>query len=151
MRPVLLVAGVLSIAALAFLVYSCSRAPASGSFTAPIGRFPPDSVTYLAAARSYLVRSNDGSFAALSEVDADPASRLNGCVIRYRSDLSAAGEQGIFRDDCSGALFDREGKAIQDPLPPMQRHPVQIADGNLAVRIRVCVNGGTSNSEPCRE
>jgi len=151
LRPVLIVAGILAVATVAFLIYSCSRAPARGSFSAPVAQFPLGSVTYLASGRSYLVRSDDGGFVALSEVVADPASRLNGCLIRYRADLSAGSVQGVFRDSCSGTMFDRSGKAIQGSSPSMQRHPVQVTGGNVTVKLRSCLNGESGVPEACRE
>jgi hypothetical protein len=153
LRPVLVVIALLGLASSAFLIYSCSHAPPVGSFSAPINRFPANSVTYLSSGRSYLVRMEDGSFLALSEVDADPANRLKGCVIRYRPDLTGAGKQGAFRDDCSGALFDLEGLAIEGGSPPMQRHPVQVTDRNVSVRFKICISGGPGGgaAEPCRE
>jgi hypothetical protein len=150
LRPVLAVFVVLLLAAAGFAIYSCARAPASGTFVDSVHHYPPDSVTYLASGRSYLVRLSGGSFLALSEVEADAADRQQGCVIRFRADLSADGQVGVFRDDCHGALFNREGIAVQGSAPPMQQHPVQVNGDAVSVNFRSCL-GSNSRPEPCRE
>lgn len=151
--PVLAVAAILVVAALVFSTYSCLRSSAgAGTFTAPVSQFPAGSVTYVAADHMYVIHSDDGAFSSLSEVEADQADRLAGCLIRYRPDLSSAGETGVFRDDCHGTLFNRAGVAIQGSAPAMQQHPVRAGKDTLVVDIKACMSGGDSPSnEPCRE
>jgi hypothetical protein len=153
LRPVLVVAAILLLAAATYIGYSCTRSIGrGGGFSDQVSHYATGSVTYLAAGRSYLVRREDGSFVALSEVEADPADRVAGCLIRYRPDLSAAGQTGVFRDDCHGVLFSRDGIAIQGSAPPMEQHPVQVSGSQVSVRFNVCQAGGGSDAaESCRE
>jgi hypothetical protein len=153
LRPVLVVGAVLLLGAIVFLGYSCTHAGGAGTtFSDSAKRYPTGSVTYLSSTRSYLVRRQDSSFLSLSEVEASPDDRVTGCIIRYRSDLSSAGQNGVFRDDCHGTLFDRDGVAIQDSSVPMQRHPVQLEGDQLTVRFKACLSGGNDGApEQCRE
>jgi hypothetical protein len=152
LRPVAVVTAILLLGAFGYLGYTCVHASPAGSFVAPITRFAPGSVTYLAQGRTYLVRSDDGSFLALSEVEANAADRLAGCVIRFRPDLSAGDEKGVFRDDCHGTVFNHEGIAVQGSSDPMQQHPVLAGKSDISVRLRECLaGGGNSSVEPCRE
>ncbi len=153
LRPVLIVFAVLLLVAAGFAVYSCTRSATSdGTFSDKVADYPPGSVTYLASGRTYLVRENDGSFLALSEVEAASADRQQGCIIRYRPDLSAAGQAGIFRDDCHGTLFNREGLAVRGDAPPMQQHPVQVEGSGMSVRFTSCrATTAGAAPEPCRE
>jgi len=153
LRPVVIVGAILLLCSVAYLGYSCARSSASGgSFTAPVSRYPTGTVTYIAPARTYLVRREDSSFLALSEVEDSASDRLAGCVIRYRADLSAAGVTGVFRDDCHATLFSRDGVAIQGSAPPMQQHPVRPGKDEVVVQITMCLGGGGLGlQEPCRE
>lgn len=153
LRPVLIVAAILALAALAYAGYSCVHTSGgSGNFSAPVSQFPAGSVTYIALDRMYLARRDDGSFVTLSEIEAAQADRTTGCVIRYRPDLSAEGQAGVFRDDCHGTLFNRDGIAIQGSAPPMQQHPVRASKDTVVVETKVCLTGGGSAApEPCRE
>jgi hypothetical protein len=149
-KPVLAGLVILVAVIAGLLIYSCAHAPPSGSFTDRASRYSPGSVTYLAAGRTYLLNEPDGTFVALSEVDADADARLKGCIIRYRPDLSAGNQSGVFRDDCGGTLFDREGMPVQGSSPPMQRHAVQVAEGNVTVRFNRCLSASGA-AETCRE
>lgn len=152
LRPVLIVTTILSIGALGYLGYSCVSSAGSGSsYSAPVSRFSPDSVTYLAAARTYLVRQTDGTFIALSEIEPDQPDRIGGCVIRFRPDLQANGVMGVFRDDCHGALYGRDGRPLTGSAAPMQRHPVESSGTEVRVLFTVCLSGSDGTTvEPCR-
>lgn len=149
LRPVLLIAAVLLLAFAVYTGYSCLRSGGNGSFSGPVDHFPPGSVTYLQAGGTYLVRQPDGAFIALSEQEADDADRTAGCVIRWRPDLAAAGERGVFRDDCHGVLFNRQGTAVQGSAPPMQRRPVTVSGSTVTVQLTHCENA-VGTAEVCR-
>jgi hypothetical protein len=153
LRPVLAIAALIVVALIGIAGYSCIRSSGGrDSFSAPESRFPPGTVTYIAAGRFYLVRNDNGNFLALSEVEDSQADRIAGCLIRYRPDLSAGNQAGVFRDDCHGTQFDRQGVAIDGSAPAMQQHPVRVAGGTVTVRFRDCLAGGGSpDPEPCRE
>jgi hypothetical protein len=132
LRPVLVVGCLLLLAGFGYLGYSCVQASErAGTFTDEASHYAPGSVTYVASGRTYLVRTSDGAFLALSEVEADDTDRVAGCVIRYLADLSIAGETGLFRDDCHGVVFSRNGSAIDGAAPPMQRHLVLQSSENV--------------------
>jgi hypothetical protein len=153
LRPVLAVAAVLLVGLLIYAGYSCVRSSGgSDSFSAPVNRFPLDSVTYVAPGRFYLVHTDTGAFVALSEVEDAPADRIAGCLIRYRPDLGSGDEKGVFRDDCHGTLFNRDGDAVEGSAPSMQRHPVRVTNGNVTVPLKECIaGGGAATPEVCRE
>jgi hypothetical protein len=148
MRVLLPIVAVLAVAAAVYVGYTLTQSLGSGSsFSDRVANYPPDSVTYLSNGRTYLVRQNDGTFLALSEVEASATDRIAGCLIRY-----LPGKQGAFRDDCHGVMFNLEGVAVQGAAPPMQRHPVTVHGGKLTVQLKVCLQGGSSDQiEPCRE
>jgi hypothetical protein len=153
LRPVAIVVVILLAIGVGYLAYSCARSSGSSStFTDQVSHYPPNSVTYIAPARTYLVRQGDGSFLALSEVEAVREDRVAGCIIRFRPDLSAGGEPGVFRDDCHGVLFGRDGAPVGAASPPMQRHPVTSDGKTVSLRFHVCLSGsGGGQEEPCRE
>ena len=152
LRPVLIIAAILAACVAGYLSYSCiSAAGAGAGFSAPVSRFSPDSVTYLDAGRTYLVRQPDGGFLALSEAEPDRQDQISGCVIRYRPDLQAGGTTGVFRDDCHGALYGRDGQPLGGSGPPMQRHPVEVNGSQVRVNFAVCLSGsGDQSAEACR-
>jgi hypothetical protein len=150
LRPVLIVAALLILALAAYGGYACVQSTSGGStFSDSVAHYAPGSVTYLASARTYLVRQADGSFLALSDAEANEADRIAGCLIRYRPDLRAAGETGVFWDDCHGVLFNRMGAAVQGSSAPMQRHPVSASGGRVTVRITSCVDAA-NQPQACR-
>lgn len=146
LRPVLAVAAILLLVLIAYGAYSCSQSLAQGAvFRDQVSHYPVNSVTYLSAGRTYLVHLGNGSFIALSEIESSPADRADGCIIRYRPDVSAAGQRGVFVDDCKGVDFNTMGIAIQGTAPPMQRHPVSVHGGAVTVSLKSCLAGGGGN------
>ena len=111
--------------------------------------------SFIAERNIYLVRLADGSFLALSDLDAynrarpgqrcrvspigasDPA--LPPLLAQYRNEFSpaAAGANFLFRDPCAGTLYDFTGVRVGSPGPNLDRHAVSL-DG--AGRITVDVN-----------
>lgn len=150
-RPVVIIGSLLLLALIGYLGYSCAATlGGSANYSAPVSRFAPNSVTYLAGSGTYLVRLADGSFLALSEAEATSADRVAGCVIRYRPDLSAGGQQGVFRGDCHGTLYNRMGIAVQGSALPMQRHPVNVRGNQVIVMPKQCLQSGTNQPQACR-
>ena len=109
-------------------------------------------VEYIGERNFYLVRLGDGSFLALSDLDAanrastqrrcraapiptsDPA--LPGLLDRYRARLSPAATQStlLFREDCNGAIYDLTGARLDQDGPNLDRYPVSIRkDGKVGV------------------
>ena len=141
LRPVLIVAALIVLALVVYGGYSCVRSAGAGSsFSDSVSHYPPGSVTYLARERTYLVHQTDGSFLALSDAEANDTDRVSGCLIRFRPDLHAAGETGVFWDDCHGVLFNRLGTAVQGSSAAMQRHPVSVSSGTVAVHFKDCLS-----------
>jgi hypothetical protein len=153
LRPVVIVAVILLAIVAGYLGYACVHSSSgSSTFTDQVNHYAPGSVTYIAPARTYIARQPDGSFLALSEIEAAQADRVAGCVIRYRPDLSAGSETGIFRDDCHGVVFNREGLPIDGASPPMQRHPITSDGKTMALHFRMCLGPtGEGQEQPCRE
>jgi hypothetical protein len=152
LRPVVAVVAILLLAGAAYLGYSCvsTRQPGA-SFADTVAHYPPDSVTYLANGRTYLVRMANGEFLALSEAEANRSDRIAGCLIRFQADLQQAGETGLFRDDCHGVVYDRQGLPQTDGQAPMQRHVVVQTANTVQVRFDLCLGGGGANTpEACR-
>jgi len=102
----------------------------------------------------YLVKLADGSFLALSDLDAAnraspqrrcrvspmPAddARLPGLLQRFGSRFSeqAGSSTLLFREDCNGAVYDVAGARLDGEGPNLDRYPVDVrADGKLTVEV----------------
>ena len=117
------------------------------------------SVEYVAKSNFYLVRLQDGTFLALSDLDAanrasaqrrcrvaplstaDPA--LPGLVAKYAARMSpgAAGSTLLFREDCNLALYDFTGTRLDADGPNLDRLAITLTgDGKLSVNVtkRTC-------------
>ncbi len=109
-------------------------------------------VEFVSQRNFYLVRLADGSFLALSDLDAanraspqrrcraSPMAagdaRLPGLLQRFGSRLSdqAGGSTLLLREDCNGAIYDVAGARLDGEGPNLDRYPVEIrADGKLSV------------------
>lgn len=117
--------------------------------------YAPGTATFVPDRNVYLVRLGDGTFLALSDLDApnrarpgqrcrvspigrnDPA--LPELVDRYRDQFSpaAAAANFLFRDPCAGTLYDFTGVRVGTPGPNLDRHPVSLND---AGRITIDLN-----------
>lgn len=96
--------------------------------------FAPGSITPFYEQNFYLVRLEDGSWLALFARATHPASRQQGCYIRWREEFSYDNRQGWFLDECSGSIYDRDGSRVGGPTPrDMDSFPVKVEDGRVFV------------------
>lgn len=125
----------------------------------PAESYGAGSVEFVAARNFYVVRLGDGSFVALSDLDAanrgnaqrrcrvaplpiaDP--ELPGLVATYAGRMSAkaAGSTLLFREVCNSAVYDVTGVRLDMEAPNLERHPVDIdSAGRLTVDVskRIC-------------
>jgi hypothetical protein len=111
-------------------------------------------VEFVSQRNLFLVRLADGSFLALSDLDAanraspqrrcrvspmpvDDA-RLPGLLQRFgsRSSEQAGGSTLLFREDCNGAIYDVAGARLDAAGPNLDRYPVGVrSDGKLTVDV----------------
>ncbi len=129
------------------------------------------SVEFIGEHNVYLVKLRDGSFLALSDLDAanratpqrrcrvsqintaDPV--LPGLLDKYGPGFSknASGAALLFREICNGALYDLTGLRVDRDGPPLDRFPVATsADGHLTVDVsrRQCASSGLGPFAACR-
>jgi hypothetical protein len=130
------------------------------------------SVEYVSKSNFYLVRLQDGTFLALSDLDApnrasaqrrcrvaplnsaDPA--LPGLVAKYATRMSpdAAGSSLLFREDCNLAIYDFTGTRLDADGPNLDRLAITLTDaGKLAVNVtkRTCTRReGTESAVPAK-
>ena len=126
---------------------------------APADSYGNGSVEYIAERNFYLVRLVDGSFVALSDLDAanrrnaqrrcrvapipTTDSQLPDLLTEYAGRMSAkaAGTTLLFREDCNSAIYDVTGVRLDSEAANLERHPVDIdSAGRLIVDVskRVC-------------
>ena len=130
------------------------------------------SVEYVSKSNFFLVRLQDGTFLALSDLDArnrasaqrrcrvaplniaDPA--LPGLLARYAPRMSpnAAGSTLLFREDCNLAVYDFTGTRLDSDGPNLDRLAVTLTGGGkLAVDVtkRICTrHEGRETAVPAR-
>ncbi len=125
----------------------------------PVSRFPPHTVTYIAAARAFVVHEHGDDIFALYEqsswvqmvhpswaqchvrwypvpADAPTPSRSQGWPRDLSWDAYAtatASDHGLFREPCSGSAFDVYGNSIFGPSTPLDRDAVRIANGRVVI------------------
>lgn len=143
--------GVLAAAAIGFFE---SGANSGKLVLAPADSYANSSVEFVAARNLYLVRLGDGTFVALSDLDAanraggqrrcrvapiaraDP--KLPGLLTAYAGRMSAkaAGAALLFREDCNSAVYDATGVRLDSDAVNLDRHPVAIDQaGRLTVDV----------------
>ncbi len=111
--------------------------------------YAPSSITFEPNYNLYIVRMSDGTFIALSDLDAanraSPGRRcrvqpiptddpeLPGILERHRNAFSprAAGSTAVFRESCNGALYDVTGVRINGEGPNLDRHDVEVDDSGF--------------------
>lgn len=107
--------------------------------------YAPGSVEYVGNANLFLVRLRDGSFVALSDLDApnratsarrcrvalvglnDPGLGASAETLQRQMSASAAGASAILREACNGAVYDIAGARLEGDGPNLDRYPVTIA------------------------
>ena len=137
--------------AVAFLGSTCIRGGGRRStFEAPLSRFAPDDPVFVSTKGLYVVRLAAGEVLALDHNESRREDTINGCVIRYRETLQAAGRTGLFRSDCTGTLYDLTGTPVECAAPPMKRHPVKVEGNTLKVDLNTCTEGATGRTVPCK-
>ena len=126
------------------------------------------SVEYLGEKNFFLVRLGDGSFLALSDLDAANrsnqarrcrvqltpinASSLGVPVAELRSRMSAqvSGTNSVLAESCNGAIYDVAGTLLSaGEGPNLDRHPISVSDdGHLVVetRTRECSERSTGSA-----
>lgn len=117
--------------------------------------YAPGAAEYIGASNFYLVRLRDGSFLALSDLDAaNHANQSHRCrvqltpinaaslgvpVERLRGQASpqAAGANVVLTESCNGAIYDITGLRLDSPGRNLDLHPVSIGkDGHVMVNVR---------------
>lgn len=79
----------------------------------------------------WVVRRGDGPVVALLTID--PHS---GCRVEWRADRQHAGVSPIFRDPCTGSIYDGSGRRLFGPAPRgLDRFPASIDFGARAIVI----------------
>ena len=136
--------------AVAFLASTCIRGGERTTFTATLARFAPEDPVFVSSKQFYVVRLASGEVLALDQHEARREDHINGCVIRYRETLQAAGRTGLFRSDCTGTLYDRTGTPLDGSAPPMKRHPVTVSGAGIKVDVKTCTEGATGRVVPCK-
>ena len=113
------------------------------------------SVEFVGAKNFFLVRLRDGSFLALSDLDAaNRANQAQRCRVQLtpvtaaslgvtaeqlRSQMSpaASGANAVLAESCNGAIYDIAGTLLGAEGPNLDRHPVRVGDdGHLVVETR---------------
>jgi hypothetical protein len=137
----------------------------------PAAAYPAGTLEFVQAHNVYLVKLRDGSFLALSDLDA--ANRANqarrcrvspinpvdpvlpGLLEKYAPKFSPAAANGnlIFRETCNGALYDLSGWRLDGAGPPLDRFETGInTEGQVTVELsnRLCAAESGDNYKPCR-
>lgn len=147
-RLACLIPGFLLVVAIAVgggLVFvNCLRASPSSSYTTKIDALPEGTPVFLSVPGIYLVRSG-ADVIALDHNELRREDTIQGCVIRYRETLEAAGRRGLFRSDCTGTLYGLDGTPL-DGGPPMKRHPVKRDGDRVTVDYTTCISPGEANA-----
>ncbi|MBA4180812.1 MAG: hypothetical protein C0506_09510 [Anaerolinea sp.] len=139
----------LILVALAGIAFLESGANTGKVILDPAEAYARGSVEFVGKEHLYLVRLTDGTFLALSDLDAanranlqrrcrvspvpvsDPwlpqlLERLGG-----RMSAGAAGSTLVFREDCNQAVYDVTGLRLDADAPNLDRYPVSISETGL--------------------
>lgn len=128
---------------------NCLRDSPSTRYTTQIEALPEGEPLFLSGPGIYLVRQAD-EVIALDHHVFTREEALQGCVIRYRETLEAAGRRGLFRSDCTDTLYDLDGTPVQGQGLPMKRHPVTRDGDRVTVDFETCISPGEGNAVvPC--
>ena len=119
----------------------CLTASGPDSYTTRIDALPEGEPVFLSDPGIYLVRQGD-EVIALAHHEPRREDALQGCFIRYRETLEAAGRRGLFRSDCTGTLYGLDGAAVQGDGLPMKRHPVERDGDRITVDFTTCTGPG---------
>ncbi len=85
----------------------------------------------------WMTLDDDGTATALSSM-VSPAS----CVVAWRAQLRIEGVTGVYRDNCGGPAYDRDGAAILGAAPRgLDRYNVRVAGNKVIVDLSRVVLG----------
>lgn len=154
----MLILFIIGIGIVFFIAFMESGADTGKEVLQPASAYPPGTVQYESKHNYYVVRTADGAFLALSDLDAanrasarkcrvaqvdlqDPA--LPGLLQQYASKMSpqAVGSTLLFRENCNSAVYDFTGLRLDGPGPNLDRYPVSVNnEGRLTVDVtrRTC-------------
>jgi hypothetical protein len=119
----------------------CLTASEADSYTTRIDALPEGEPVFLSGPGIYLVRRGD-EVIALDHNELRREDAVQGCFIRYRETLEAAGRRGLFRSDCTGTSYGLDGVPVEGGGPPMKRHPVKRDGGKVMVDYATCLSPG---------
>lgn len=154
----LLVLFVVGVGAAFFIVFLESGADTGKEVLQPASAYPPGTVKYENSHNYYVVRTADGKYLALADLDAANRASARKCRVaridlqdptlpellqKYGGKMSpqAAGSTFLFRENCNSAIYDFTGLRLDAQGPNLDRYPVNINEqGRLTVDVtkRVC-------------
>jgi hypothetical protein len=170
----MVVVAVLGIGAVVFVFLFTNSASNTGEIVLrPADSYRLGAVEFISDNNFYVVQLPGTGFLALADMDAtnraaqgrrcrvgivaanDPT--LPGLLERYASNLSAeaAGTTLVFREDCTGGVFDATGRRLNGEGPNLDRFATRVnSDGDLVVNMsrRECSEageGGTRTEVRC--
>lgn len=154
----------LAVAAVGFLE---SGANSGRLVLAPAESYSNGSVEFVAERNFFLMRLGDGSFVALSDLDAanraNPQRRCRVAPIQRsdpalpqllagyagRMSAKAAGATLLFRENCNSAVYDATGVRLDGEAANLERFPVEIdSAGRVTVDVskRLCTKRDGGNA-----
>ena len=104
--------------------------------------YEPGAVVYRSSDRFFVVRLDDGSMIALSDLDPHKQSGQSGqssCRVTFRPDLGS-GEEGAedafgrFFDACTGSMYDISGRGLAGDGLDLSRLTLKERDGRLSAK-----------------
>lgn len=101
--------------------------------------YEPGAVVYRSSDRFFVVRLNDGSMIALSDLDPHNPPGRSSCRVTFRPDLGSgeagAGDaSGRFFDACSGSMYDISGGGLAGDGLDLSRLTLRERDGRLSAK-----------------
>ena len=98
------------------------------------GDYTVEAPVYFASDHLFVVRLEDGSVIALSDLDPHNPPGRRSCRVTFRPDLGESEEPGRFFDACTGATYDVAGQALGGDDLDLIQLEVESNDGRLSVR-----------------
>lgn len=149
----LLAAVVVLGAAIVFVVIFLDSGADSGKVRLEVPEaYAEGSIEFIGEKNFFLVRLRDGSFLALSDLDAanranqarrcrvqltglsDPSLGVDPDQLRGQMSAQSGGALGVLRETCNGAIYDVAGARLEGEGPNLDRFPVTIdSAGRLLV------------------
>jgi hypothetical protein len=98
------------------------------------GAYVAGTPVYYASDHLFVVRLEDGSVVALSDLDPHNPPGRRSCRVTFRPDLGEDEESARFFDACTGAMYDITGRALQGDGLGLSRLEIESDDERLRVR-----------------